>query len=117
MKKRFPSNVRLASAAVALAFSAAPFLVHAEATPAPSSGSLDVWFKAPTAGKTVSGVLSAGSNCYVNASGPASKVAFILDSTALNTDTTPADGTQCALDTTKFANGTHSLKATVSDAS
>src|SRR5689334_22695717 len=38
-------------------------------TPAPQPGSLDVWFKAPANGATVSGALNAGSNCYVNASG------------------------------------------------
>jgi hypothetical protein len=46
-----------------------------------------------------------------------SKVAFSLDATALNTDTTMGDGMQCVLDTTKFANGSHSLKATAYDAS
>src|SRR5882724_3188401 len=82
-------------------------------TPAPLSGSLDVWFKAPTAGATVSGVLNGGTSCYANASGSVGKVAFFIDSTALNTDSTPFDGMQCLFDTTKFANGTHQLKATV----
>jgi hypothetical protein len=81
----------------------------AASTPPPGSGALDVWFKAPTAGKTVSGVLG-GTNCYVAGSGVA-KVQFFLDSAALNTDTTMSDGMQCQLDTSKFANGTHSLKA------
>src|SRR6185503_11477229 len=53
-------------------------------TPAPGSGSLDLWFKAPLNGTTVSGTLS-GTKCYVNGTG-VTKVAFKLDSTALNTD-------------------------------
>jgi hypothetical protein len=40
-----------------------------------------------------------------------------MDSTALNTDTTVSDGMQCVIDTTKFSNGTHQLKATAYDAS
>jgi hypothetical protein len=79
-------------------------------TPPPGSGSLDVWFKAPLASNTVSGILS-GTKCYVNGTG-VTKVAFKLDSTALNTDTVMADGMQCMLDTTKFPNGTHTLTAT-----
>jgi hypothetical protein len=86
------------------------------ATPAPMAGNLDVWFKAPSAGSTVKGVLSGGTSCYSNTSGTPARVVFSLDTTALNTDSTPADGTQCVLDTTKFANGTHSLKAQVFDA-
>ena len=104
------------SAAVALAFSTTvPFAVLAQTsttpTPAPTSGSLDVWFKAPTAGSTVRGVLNLGTSCYVNGIG-VSRVQFFLDGTALNTDSYVADGMQCLLDTTKFANGTHQLKAT-----
>jgi len=80
------------------------------ATPAPGSGSLDLWFKAPLSGATVSGTLT-GTKCYVNGTGVA-KVAFKLDSTALNTDTVMSDGMQCQIDTTKFPNGTHQLTAT-----
>ena len=82
---------------------------QAVSTPAPNSGALDVWFKAPLAGKTVSGTLS-GTSCYVAGAG-VSRVQFFLDSTALNTDTTMSDGMQCQLDTTKFTNGTHRLRA------
>ncbi|MGE5639333.1 MAG: Ig-like domain-containing protein [Clostridia bacterium] len=96
-------------AAVAAAL-ALPFAAQAQSIPAPGSGSLDVWFKAPTAGATISGVLNAGTSCYVNGTG-VTKVQFFLDSTALNTDSTMSDGMQCQLDTTKFANGTHSLTA------
>src|SRR3954464_13884012 len=92
---------------------AMPLAAQAAPTPAPMSGSLDVWFKAPLNGSTVSGVLAGGSTCYVNASGSVRSVAFTMDSTSLNTDSAPADGMQCALDTTKFANGSHQLKAVV----
>src|SRR6185436_6698132 len=54
--------------------------------------------------------------CYVNASGSVRSVAFTMDSTSVGTDSAPADGMQCALDTTKFANGTHQLKAVVTGA-
>ncbi|HYX63570.1 MAG TPA: Ig-like domain-containing protein, partial [Burkholderiales bacterium] len=87
------------------------------ATPAPFSGSLNAWFKAPLSGATISGVLNGGTSCYVNASGPVARVVFSMDSTTLNTDSTPADGMQCVLDTTKFANGTHTMKAVAYDAS
>ncbi|MGQ0651778.1 MAG: Ig-like domain-containing protein, partial [Betaproteobacteria bacterium] len=79
-------------------------------TPPPTSGSLNVWFKAPRNGNTVSGVLS-GTSCYVAGSG-ITRVAFKVDSTALNADTTMSDGMQCVLDTTKLSNGTHTLTAT-----
>jgi hypothetical protein len=79
-------------------------------TPAPGSGALDLWFKAPLAGKTVSGVLS-GTNCYVNGTGVA-KVDFKVDNTSIGGDTTMSNGMQCVFDTTKFANGTHTLTAT-----
>jgi len=87
----------------------------ATSTQAPVAGALDLWFKAPAIGGTVSGVLNMGSSCYIGASGSIARAAFFLDGVALNTDTTPADGMQCMLDTTKFANGTHTLKATVFD--
>jgi hypothetical protein len=79
-------------------------------TPAPGSGSLDVWFKAPLNGKTVSGVLS-GTNCYVNGTGVA-KVDFKLDGAMVNSDTTMSNGMQCVLDTTRYPNGTHQFLAT-----
>src|SRR5438067_1759461 len=109
----------IALAALALC-SAMPLAANAQTTtptPAPLSGSLDVWFKAPLAGATISGPLNGGTSCYTSTSGSVAKVAFKMDSTALNTDTTPADGTQCVIDTTKFANGAHTLTATVSDSS
>jgi hypothetical protein len=42
---------------------------------------------------------------------------FYLDSTLLGTDGNPSNGTTCSLDTTKFANGTHTLKAVAYDSS
>src|SRR5258706_3408416 len=75
----------------------------------PGSGALNIWWKAPAAGQTVKGTLSLA-NCYINGNG-VTKVDFFLDSTPLNSDTTMADGMSCVLDTTKFANGAHQLKA------
>jgi hypothetical protein len=83
--------------------------------PAPTSGSLDAWFKAPLSGQTVSGTLSLD-KCYVKGTG-VSRVSFFLDSTALNSDTNVGDGMSCVLDTTKFANGTHQLRAVAYDSS
>src|SRR5213082_3461946 len=40
----------------------------AGATPAPQAGSLDVWFKSPLAGSTVTGMLNGGTSCYTNTS-------------------------------------------------
>src|SRR5256885_2215712 len=100
--------------AVLAACGAMPLYAQTSATPAPLAGSLDVWFKAPLANATVSGVLNGGTGCYVNASGSVSNVGFLIDSTALNTDSTPGDGMQCVFDTTKVTNGTHQLTATVS---
>ena len=52
----------IAVAALAL-FGALLLAAQAQSTPAPSSGSLDVWFKAPKSGATVSGVLNGGTSC------------------------------------------------------
>jgi len=43
------------------------------------------------------------------------RVQFFIDSVSLNTDTTMADGMQCQLDTRRFSNGLHTLKATAYD--
>jgi hypothetical protein len=74
-----------------------------------------VYWKAPTSGKTLSGSVS-GTSCAVGGSNLA-KVMFYLDSTLLGTDGNPSNGTTCSLDTTKFANGTHTLKAVAYDSS
>ena len=68
----------IALAALALC-GAMPLAAQATPTPAPTSGSLDVWFKAPTNGATISGTLNSGTNCYVNASGSVARVAFTID--------------------------------------
>ncbi|HEX7052398.1 MAG TPA: Ig-like domain-containing protein [Burkholderiales bacterium] len=86
------------------------------ATPPPESGELEAWFKAPLDGATVSGVLAGGESCYVKGRS-VSRVQFLLDDTVLNTDTTMADGMQCVLDTTRFANGPHKLTAMAYDSS
>ena len=93
---------------------ATPVPTSTTSTPPPGSGALNVWFASPSNGKVVSGVLS-GTGCYVNGNSVV-KVQFFLDSVPVNTDTTMADGMQCLLDTTKFANGRHTLKATAYDA-
>src|SRR5438093_96130 len=81
----------------------------AVALPAPTSGTLEVWFKKPVSGATVSGQVQLD-GCYVAGRG-VSRVDFFLDSTPLNSDSNVGDGMSCVLDTTKFANGTHQLKA------
>jgi hypothetical protein len=78
--------------------------------PAPTSGTLDVWFKAPLAGATVSGTLSLD-KCYVKGSGVA-RVNFFVDGKSIGSDTNVADGMSCTLDTRTLANGTHQLMAT-----
>ena len=83
--------------------------------PPPTSGSVEVWFKAPLAGSTVSGQLALD-KCYVKGTGT-TRVQFFLDDTALNTDSNVGDGMSCVLDTTKFPNGTHELRAVAYDAS
>jgi hypothetical protein len=64
----------------------------------------------------VSGRVNGGYNCYLRGNSVV-RVEFFLGSVALNSDPTMADGMQCMLDTTRFANGTHSLKATAYDSS
>jgi hypothetical protein len=93
----------------------APAPAPTTSLPAPTSGTLEAWFKAPISGSTVSGKLSLD-KCYVKGTG-VSRVSFFLDSTALNSDTNVGDGMSCELDTTKFANGTHELRAVAYDSS
>src|SRR4051812_34265637 len=98
----------LAKCAIALSAALVSFNALAQLTP-PTSGALDIWFKAPLAGATVSGTLS-NDKCYIRGAG-VTRVDFFLDSTPIGSDTAMADGMSCILDTTKFANGTHQLKA------
>jgi hypothetical protein len=108
-------RTRTCSLAVGAAFAAFLPLSAAAALPAPSSGTLEIWFKAPVRGATVSGTLQL-ERCYVAGRG-VSRVEFFVDATRVNTDSTMADGMSCVLDTTKFANGTHQLKAVAYDSS
>jgi hypothetical protein len=45
------------------------------------------------------------------------RVEFFLDATPLNIDSNVADGMSCVLDTRRFSNGRHQLKAVAYDAS
>ena len=102
-------RTRTCSLAVSAACAAIASFSASAALPAPSSGTLEIWFKAPLAGATVSG-LAQLENCYLNGRG-VSRVEFFLDATRLNTDSAMSDGMSCVLDTTKFSNGAHTLKA------
>lgn len=98
----------------ALALACASANAAAQSLPAPTPGTLEIWFKAPVWGQTVSGVLSGGT-CYVKGYS-ASRVTFLLDGKALNTDTNVADGMSCTIDTRQFSNGMHELHAVAYDA-
>ncbi len=72
-----------------------------------------VAFSKPTSGATVSGNLYQSPACEVKGSNIA-KVQFSLDNTALNTEVNAPY--LCNFDTTKFANGSHTLMAVASNA-
>ncbi|HEX5477327.1 MAG TPA: hypothetical protein VFX09_05685 [Burkholderiales bacterium] len=82
-------------------------------SPAPSASSLlEVRFKPAVHGSRVSGVLNLATSCHVK--GPSlSRVAFFLDAVALEAG---VPGMHCLLDSTRFANGVHQLKAVAFDA-
>ncbi len=107
-------NVRIAKCAIAVSAALASFGAFAQLA-APTSGTLDIWWKAPAAGATVSGKLSLD-KCYIYGKG-VTRVDFYLDSTLLNSDTVMSDGMSCVLDTTKFPNGAHTLKAVARNSS
>jgi len=71
-----------------------------------------VSFKKPTSGQTLSGTIKQNTNCEVTGAN-IDRVRFFLDSTALNTEENAP--WQCDIDTTKFSNGTHKLRATAYD--
>jgi hypothetical protein len=77
-------------------------------SPSSGSGPSGVSFKTPSSGATLSGNLYQSSACEVTGSGIA-KVDFFLDATRLNTEGQAP--WNCNLDTTKFGNGDHTLKA------
>jgi hypothetical protein len=82
--------------------------------PAPANAAPQVAFKAPTEGQTVSGTLS-GTKFEATATDDkkVTKVDFAVDGTALNSDTAaPYNG---SFDSTKVANGKHTLTATAYD--
>jgi hypothetical protein len=75
-----------------------------------------VAFKAPAAGATLSGTVNS-TGCEASASdsnGSVAKVDFYLGTTPLGSSKTAAPY-QCAIETTKFANGTHTLMAVATD--
>jgi hypothetical protein len=72
-----------------------------------------VSFSRPTSGATVSGNLYQSPSCEVKGTG-IQKVQFYLGSTALNTELSAPY--LCNFDTTKFANGSHTLMAVASNA-
>ncbi len=77
-------------------------------TPTPSTGPSVSW-TAPASGGTMTGnIQQSTSQCQVSGTGIA-RVVFSMDSTQLNTELTAPY--LCNIDTTKFANGTHTLKA------
>jgi hypothetical protein len=79
-----------------------------------SGGALpSVSFSKPTAGATVSGNLYQSPSCEVKGTG-IEKVQFYLGQTALNTEVNAPY--LCNFDTTKFADGTHTLMAVASNA-
>src|SRR5205823_4731986 len=76
---------------------------------APTAGTTEIWWKAPTQWQMVVGTLS-NDKCYVNGRG-VTKVDFFLDDKLISSDTNMADGMSCVFDSTKVVNGTHQLKA------
>ncbi len=92
-----------------LSFAATPGVASAADTTSPSLS-----WKSPTAAMRVSGVLQ-GTGCLVSASdaGGIARVKFYADGTALNTEYySPYN---CYVDTRRFADGTHLLKAVAYD--
>src|SRR5688572_13919929 len=78
--------------------------------PPPTSGTgPSVSWTAPASGGTLTGnIQQSTSQCQVSGTGVA-RMVFFMDSTQLNTELTAPY--LCNVDTTKFANGTHTLKA------
>jgi hypothetical protein len=80
-----------------------PFAAHAAPT---------VKWDQPTAGKTLSGRINAGTNCQASGSG-ISRVQFSIGSNQLNADS--GSPFQCSIDTTRYPNGTHTMKVVAYD--
>jgi hypothetical protein len=78
------------------------------------NGPSGVGFLAPATNGTISGSFSNSSLCQLTGTG-INRVVFFLDSTQLNTETTSP--WNCSIDTRRYVNGTHTLKAIAYDAS
>ena len=85
-----------------------------EPTPQPGSGPT-VSFTAPAEGGTLSGNVQGPPNCIVQGSN-ISKVMFYLNDKWTNTDGNLSNGLGCWIDTTKYPNGTYTVKAIAYDA-
>jgi hypothetical protein len=91
-------------------------LVFQPLAPSTTNTPPSVAFKAPAAGATLSGTVNS-TGCEASASdsnGSVAKVDFYLGTTPLGSSKTAAPY-QCAIETTKFANGTHMLMALATD--
>src|SRR2546421_618916 len=86
------------AAAVAMAFSAGAYA-------APT-----ISFTAPLEGGTLSGNVQGPPNCIVTGTNLA-KVSFYLNGVLTNTDGNLTNGLGCWMETTKYANGTYTVKA------
>src|SRR5688572_27531338 len=84
--------------------------------PPPTTGTgPSVSWTAPSSGATLSGnIQQSTSQCQVSGTGIA-RVVFFMDSTPLNTEL--GSPYLCNVDTTKFANGSHTLKAVACNSS
>jgi hypothetical protein len=80
-----------------------------------TSGAPSVSIKAPASGATLSGtVWASGCEALASDSNGIKQVRFYLDGTALNTEYSAPYN--CTLDTRRFADGAHTLKAVATDA-
>jgi LysM repeat protein len=80
-----------------------------------TSGAPTVSIKAPASGATISGTISARAcEALASDSNGIKQVRFYLDGTALNTEYSAPYN--CTLDTRRFADGAHTLKAVATDA-
>jgi hypothetical protein len=79
-------------------------------TPPPTSGAPTISFTAPAVGGTLSGNVQGPPNCVVTGSNIA-RVMFYLNDTWTNTDGNLSNGLGCWIDTTKFKDGSYTVKA------
>src|SRR5262245_3628502 len=88
------------------------FAVMSLALPFVADAAPTVKWDSPTAGKTISGRINAGTNCQASGTG-ISRVQFFIDSTQLNADS--ASPFQCSIDTSRYPNGAHTMKVVAYD--